>query len=716
MTSAAGKAGKAAEASGRPPLPRGQGLAGRWLTAIRTGSPTLPAAPRLARISRRLAQEAQALHTDPAASAAAGRRIGQLLVEEHVTGEGAVEATVQVLTAEKGPPENLTALVGGLAEGFSRALAALVLLQQDEIHAALVAARDDARTELIESESRFRTLFAAAGVGIGVGDLEGRILDVNPALTRMFGYSLEEFRSRNVAHFMHPDDAASVWADYDDLITGRRDQVQTEKWFYRNDGTTVRTHLTLTLVRDAEGRPVRQVAIMEDVTLRHELEQRLRHAATHDALTGLANRALFVSRLETAVARSDSRVGLAYLDLDGFKMINDSLGHRAGDEALILLADRLAAAVAEHTAGWGEAAEVARLGGDEFVVLAPAVPATTALAGLAKRLVAEVAEPVDLTGGLRVELSASVGVVERRAAVRVLRDGDLDTAAGLLRAADLALQAAKAEGRGKIAVHERSRADRQMAHYALAMSLPGAARRDELDLVYQPLVRLTDGAVLGAEALLRWRHPEYGLVAPASFVAIAEETGGILELGRWVLRRACRDVVEWGAGWPSDGVLSVNMAMAQLHVPDVVADVSGILDDTGLAPERLQLEVTESTLLRPEATRPVAALRALAARGVRIALDDVGTGYANFAVLRRLPLRSLKLAGSLMPVTDGEPDPVDAEILATLVRLGHALRLTVIAEGVETLEHDELVRRSDCDAGQGWFYGRPVPPGERLGA
>jgi diguanylate cyclase (GGDEF)-like protein/PAS domain S-box-containing protein len=706
----------AREPAGPPPLPLAQGLAARWLAAVREGATTLPASARLARVARRVAHETLALDgEDPEATAAAGRRIGELLVLEHVTGEGAIGATVRVLAAEEGSPKAVTALVGGVAEGFARALAGLVLLQQEEIQAALAAARDDARTELTESEARFQTLFAAAGVGIGVGDLEGRILDVNPALTRMFDYTVEEFRSRNVAQFMHPDDLASVWADYEDLVSGRRDLVQTEKWFYRKDGSTVRTHLTLTLVRDAEGRPVRQVAIMEDVTLRHELEQRLRHAATHDALTGLANRALFVDRLEAAVVRPDARVGLAYLDLDGFKMINDSLGHRAGDEALVAVARRLADVVGEHTAGWPEPAEVARLGGDEFVVLAPDVPGRRVLVELAQWLVAAVAEPVDLTGGLRLELSASVGVVEGRTSARPSGDGDLDSAAGLLRAADLALQAAKAEGRGRVAVHERSRADRQIAHFALAMSLPGAARRDELDLVYQPLVRLSDGAVWGAEALLRWRHPEYGFVAPASFVAIAEETGGILELGRWVLRRACRDVVEWGGDWPADGVLSVNVAMAQLHVPDVVAEVAGILEETGLTPDRLQLEVTESTVLRPEATRPVSALRDLAARGVRIALDDVGTGYANFAALRRLPLRQLKLAGSLLPPTRGAADPVDAEVLATLVRLGHALGLTVIAEGVETAEHDALVRRSGCDAGQGWFYGRPVKPGERLG-
>jgi EAL domain-containing protein (putative c-di-GMP-specific phosphodiesterase class I) len=195
---------------------------------------------------------------------------------------------------------------------------------------------------------------------------------------------------------------------------------------------------------------------------------------------------------------------------------------------------------------------------------------------------------------------------------------------------------------------------------------------------------------------------------------MAEETGGILELGRWVLRRACQDVAAWGAQWPADAVLSVNVSMAQLHLPEVVDEVLDITTAAGLAPGRLQLEVTESTILRPEATRPVAALRDLAARGMRIALDDVGTGYANLAALRRLPLSQFKLAGSLLPPPGAEPDAVDVEVLTTLVRLGHALGLRVVAEGVETHQHDELVRRSGCDAGQGWFYGRPVAAGEPL--
>ena len=590
-------------------------LAERWRARVRATCTAVPSAAALDRLAHVVHECATAALAGDEDAAAAGRRIGAALVAERLTVDGAVAATTAVLAehaaAATAAPDRAGALLGGVAEGFAQALAALVLRQQEEIHSALVAARDTARTELTASDARFRTLFAAAGVGIGVGDLDGRILDCNPALLRMLGYTLEEMQARTVAQFLHPSDAASVWSAYQELVTGRRDLLQTEKWFYRSDGGVVRTHLTVTLVRDADGVPVRQVSIMEDVTPRYELEQRLRHAATHDVLTGLPNRALLVDRLEAAVADADALVGLCYLDLDGFKMVNDGLGHRSGDDVLVAAAGRFLAVAADVAAGWGVPADgvplVARLGGDEFVVLAHGAPGTDELLDLADRLAAALADPVDLPDGLRVELSTSVGVAQRRPGV----DRDVDSASALLRAADLALQTAKADGRARIAVHEPARAGRQLARYALAMSLPGAVRRDELDLVYQPLVSLgPDGSglqVWGAEALLRWRHPEHGRVAPASFVAIAEETGGILELGRWVLRRACQDVAAWGSQWPDDAVLSVNVSMAQLHLPEVVDEVLDITTAAGIEPERLQLEVTESTILRPEATRPVPA-------------------------------------------------------------------------------------------------------------
>ncbi|MER7890911.1 bifunctional diguanylate cyclase/phosphodiesterase [Micromonospora sp. NPDC094482] len=427
-------------------------------------------------------------------------------------------------------------------------------------------------------------------------------------------------------------------------------------------------------------------------------EARFRHQATHDPLTDLPNRTLFTERLTAALnepGRGAERIGLCFLDLDRFKVVNDSLGHQIGDRLLTRVAERLRRALDGHL--------VARLGGDEFVVLVERTGGTDDVVAVAEAALTAVSEPA-VVDGHELSVTASIGIVERQIAG--------STPGDLMRAADSTLHWAKAAGGARWAVYDADRNRRELARYALSAAIPAALERGEFYLDYQPLTSLRDGTLLGVEALVRWRHPELGVLHPNSFIGLAEETGLIVPLGAWVLAEACREAERWSARGELAPFVSVNLAVRQVHRPGLVQEVRGLLQRTGLPPERLQLEITESTMMSTTG-EPVRALRVLADLGVRIAIDDFGTGYSNLAYLRDLPVTELKVAGEFVAglrVPAVEPaNRTDERILASLVSLAHALDLTVTAEGVETVGQAERLRAIGCDAGQGWHFGRPAP-------
>ncbi|MGW2256866.1 putative bifunctional diguanylate cyclase/phosphodiesterase [Streptomyces sp. NPDC001780] len=403
------------------------------------------------------------------------------------------------------------------------------------------------------------------------------------------------------------------------------------------------------------------------------------------------------------------RIGLCYLDLDGFKAINDTLGHRTGDQLLAAVATRLTEC-ADHdgyTRSGGHL--VARLGGDEFAILVEDSTGTEQLAGLARSVLAALQRPFDL-GGQRLAVSASIGVVERAVAGT--------TPTGLMQAADTTLYWAKADGKARWTLFDPERNAHRMTRQALTSTLRPAVEREEFTLQYQPLVGMADGVVRGVEALVRWNHPQFGTLSPNRFIGIAEEDGSIVPLGRWVLRTACRQARQWQRDHPDTTPLfvSVNVAVRQVWDSDLVADVAGILAETGLAPYLLQLELTESAVMG-SAGRPLQALQALSDMGVRIAIDDFGTGYSNLAYLSRLPVSVLKLDGSFVRgfrYDEGvHPSPADETIVEAMVQLAHRLGLTVTAEGVETSGQASRLQRIGCDTGQGWLFSRPVAP-ERI--
>ena len=463
-----------------------------------------------------------------------------------------------------------------------------------------------------------------------------------------------------------------------------------------------------TYLRDARGPTAAEEGEVESVLQlvaiaieRHAFEGRLAHQAHHDPLSGLPNRALFHELLEHALARAQrasTALAVVFLDLDRFKVVNDSLGHDAGDALLVVLARRL-----EGVLRPGDI--VSRFGGDEFIVLCEDLDAPTAarqVTGIAERLIDAVEEPFVLDGEEQF-LSASAGLA-------LAFDGT-ERPEDLVRDADAAMYRAKERGRGRAEIFDETmRAGAQQRH-EIENALHRAVERRELRVFYQPVISLYDGECVGVEALVRWQHPERGLVAPREFIPLAEETGLIVPIGAWLLETACEQAVEWQRSRrdPSSFRLSVNLSGRQLQSSELAPLVRGVLDAVGLAPDSLCVEITESVLM-DDADAGVGALKALKSIGVRVSVDDFGTGYSSLGYLRRFPVDEVKIDRSF--VARLGIDPEDAAIVAAVVSLGHALGVGVVGEGVETEAQLDALRAMGADAAQGFFFAPPQPAGD----
>ncbi|MBM9508775.1 putative bifunctional diguanylate cyclase/phosphodiesterase [Actinacidiphila acididurans] len=540
----------------------------------------------------------------------------------------------------------------------------------------------------------YRAAFAVARAAMALLGPDGVVLAANGALGTLLGTSPERLTSLDADALLGIDGDPHAQAAFHDVASGRRDSLRCTRRLTRQDGGSVRAELTLSRTGT---RPL--LLTVEDVGERDTLREQLRHLQMHDAVTRLPNRALFFERLaaacEAAPGRGTGRIGVCYLNLDGFKAVNDTLGHRIGDELLAAVAARLLACAEPggHL--------VARLGGDEFALLLRESTGTGQATALADAVLTAFQQPFDVAGH-RLAVSASIGVVEREAAGT--------SATGLMQAADTTLYWAKADGKARWTLFDPERNEHRMTRQALSRTLRQAVERGEFVLEYQPLVALDTGELRGVEALVRWEHPHFGRLAPGRFIGLAEEDGSIVQLGRWVLAESCRQAREWQRAYPDAAlVVSVNVAVRQVWDSDLVADVAAILAETGLPARLLQLELTESAVMG-SAGRPLQVLHALHEMGVRIAIDDFGTGYSNLAYMSRLPVSALKLDGSFVQGfrSAEHPNPADETIVEALVQLAHRLGLTVTAECVESAEQAERLRRIGCDTGQGWHWSRPV--------
>ncbi|MER7054643.1 EAL domain-containing protein [Streptomyces sp. NPDC000351] len=602
----------------------------------------------------------------------------------------------------------------------------------------------------------YRSAFTAAPLAMAVVDAEGMVVGANDTLGTLLGTDPAALAGRAAADLVDLASDAGIWNAYREVLRGRQPRLRCTRRLKRADGHSLWVQVTLEPLAESGQERDGLLLSVADISARRELQARLRHLQMHDPVTRLPNRALFFERLTAALeAEADEhggtgRIGVCYLDLDGFKAVNDSLGHRVGDRLLAAVAERLTRCAEDAAHTRSGAPLVARLGGDEFALLVEDSTGTDQLADLAESVLTALQAPFEV-GDRRLSITASAGVVERHTV------GTTPTA--LMQAADTTLYWAKADGRARWTLFDPERNANRMTRQALAATLRPAIERGEFALEYQPLVGMEDGRVRGVEALIRWNHPQFGVLAPNRFIALAEEDGSIVPLGRWILRTACHQARRWQLAHPDEPPIfvSVNVAVRQVWDSDLVADVAATLEETGLAPHLLQLELTESAVMG-SAGRPLQVLKALSDMGVHIAIDDFGTGYSNLAYLSRLPVSVLKLDGAFVrgfqydgvregglgqgaageggahggglqgagadagaapsgdvPVDGSSANPADEVIVEAMVQLAHRLGLTVTAECVETSDQATRLRRIGCDTGQGWLYSRPVAP-DRISA
>ncbi|MFE4664082.1 putative bifunctional diguanylate cyclase/phosphodiesterase [Streptomyces sp. NPDC056716] len=603
--------------------------------------------------------------------------------------------------------------MSGTSEGPTPAADLIRPAVTESDHPAARRTGDGSADSTSATEGAYRAAFVCAPLAMAVVDREGLVVSANEALGELLGIVPGRLAGRAAADLVDLASDARTWHAYREVLRGRQARLRcTRRLKHPDDGHAVWVQIT---VAPLPGDPHAVLLSAGDISARRELQARLRHLQMHDPVTRLPNRTLFFERLTTAleaepeVTGGTGRIGLCYLDLDGFKAINDTLGHRIGDRLLAAVAERLTrcADTAGHTRA--SAPLVARLGGDEFALMVEDSTGTEQLADLAESVLTALQAPFDLSGR-RLSVSASIGVVERLAAGT--------SATGLMQAADTTLYWAKADGKDRWTLFDPERNAHRMTRQALASTLRPAIERKEFVLEYQPLVGMSDGRLSGVEALVRWNHPQFGMLTPNRFITLAEEDGAIVPLGRWVLATACRQARRWQLDHPDEEPIfvSVNVAVRQVWDSDLVADVARILAETGLAPHLLQLELTESAVMGSSG-RPLQALQSLSDMGVRIAIDDFGTGYSNLAYLSRLPVSVLKLDGSFVRgfqyderEAGSRANPADEVVVEAMIQLAHRLGLTVTAECVETSAQAGRLRRIGCDTGQGWLYSRPVSP------
>jgi diguanylate cyclase (GGDEF)-like protein/PAS domain S-box-containing protein len=569
-----------------------------------------------------------------------------------------------------------------------------VLWYQGIIHD--YSARKSAEAALERSEHFARTIISSVGEGVIVYDRELRYQVWNRFMEELTGLSAEHMLGKHaIDSFLH----LREWG-IDKLLqralAGER--VRSDDTPYRvpetgRDGWVTALyspHLA------PNGEVIGVVAIIHDVTERKRAEEQLQHNAFHDSLTGLPNRALFLDRLERVIKHvqrhAEYTFAVLFLDLDRFKIVNDSLGHSTGDDLLIAIGHRLEACLREGDS-------VARLGGDEFAILLDDVRDVNDATRVADRIERELAAPF-LLRGHEVFTTASIGIA--------LSSTGYANSGELLRDADTAMYRAKSGGPGRYEVFDRAMHLHAVEQLKIETDLRHAVQRNELVLHYQPIVQLDSGEITGFEALLRWQHPRHGLMQPTDFISLAEETGMIVSIGWWVLREACTQLRRWlnAYPWIPDMTVSVNLSSRQFNQPDLVHQIDQILDATGCAGRHLKLEITESAVMQ-DAPQSAAMLRALKDRGIALCIDDFGTGYSSLSYLKSFPIDTLKIDRSFVGQVDENTSTVD--LIETIVGLSRILSISAVAEGVETPEQLELVRRLGSHYGQGFYFSTPLP-------
>jgi len=544
-----------------------------------------------------------------------------------------------------------------------------------------------------EAEEKLRlsaTVLEHIADGVMVVDAKGIIVTVNPAFTQITGYTEAEALGRHSSlNRSARHDAAFYQALWDELIASGF--WRGEVWHQRKNGEVYLEWLTISAVRDTRAVTTHYVGVFSDITLIKESQEKLDHMAHHDPLTALPNRLLFHDRLQHALlraARDQEQLAVLFIDLDRFKNVNDTLGHHVGDELLQKVAGQLAARLREGDT-------LARLGGDEFIVLLEGIDGEYGATQVAEKLMTMFDQPFTVAGH-ELFVTCSVGI-------SLYPDDALDLNM-LIRNADVAMYQAKARGRNGYRFYAPSMTGEGVERLRLETFLRRSLEKNEMFLNYQPQVEIDTGRLVGVEALVRWNHPELGLVPPARFIPLAEDSGFINQLGKWVLDEACRQMMRWQAQGLHVPKMAVNLSVKQFERGSIAGMVADILQETGLEPQRLQLEVTESVIMNTGDA--LGFINDLHAIGVGLAIDDFGTGYSSLAYLKQLPVQTLKIDRSF--IKDISTDVNDEAIAIAIIQLGKSMQLSVIAEGVETEEQAAFLLRHGCKLAQGYFYSRPV--------
>lgn len=556
-----------------------------------------------------------------------------------------------------------------------------------------ITERRHMETLLRESEERFHSAFDLASIGMALTAVDGGFLQVNNSLTEIFGYSKAELLEANLqmlTHLDHPDNALSLRLRQ--LLADELPSFQIEmECHHKIVGKAVWTLLSASLVRNVDDEPQYFIIQIQDITNRKFAEQQLIYLANHDPLTGLLNREQFHSRLTQALAnvqRHDTKLALMFLDLDRFKLINDTLGHRLGDLLLQAVSDRLSASVrAQDILG--------RLGGDEFIILVNDVTHVDDVARVAEKTIELLTQPFSLQGH-DIVVTASIGI-------SVYPDDGKDGHT-LLMNADAAMYLAKERGKNNYQFYTLAMTERSLERMTIERGLRQALANNELRLHYQPQIDLTTGLATSVEALVRWQHPQWGLIYPERFISVAEETGLIVPIGTWVLRTACQQVKTWRDHDGPFSSVAVNLSPRQFLENNLYQTVKQTLADTGLNPAALELEITESAIMQdPESTLQV--LKQLRELGVRLSIDDFGTGYSSLTYLRQFPVQSVKIDKSF--VEDIPSEEGSRTLVSAIIALTHELKLLVVAEGVETEAQLSFLSGQQCDSLQGFIFSKP---------
>ena len=608
------------------------------------------------------------------------------------------EAAVEVLRTEAPQGRILVSIeredaVGRLEFNLSairyRGATLLLVMAQD------ITDKLEVEAQLAQSEALYRLTFDHAAVGLAQTDQHARITKVNQKLCEILGYDKSELLGVRFPQLTHPDERLDARDLIERVLQGNLKNYSRERRYLHKDGQVIWTNVTVSCLHQVAA-PLGLVVVLEDISVRKRMEAELIRLAGHDALTGLPNRVLLQESLGRALARARRQgllVAVMYLDLDRFKQINDSLGHAAGDAVLTDVSRRLRTVIRE-------ADTVARLGGDEFVVVLEGLETDAVIANRAQAVLATLAAPLRYRDQ-ELFTAASIGVAV------FPRDGD--DAESLLKHADVAMYRAKEAGRNNVQFYTEAMHTRSAQRLRIASGLRHAIERQELTLHYQPKVAAAPHRLVGVEALLRWQPAEGQIIGPDSFIPVAEESGLIVPIGEWVLRKACSQVAWWRERGHTDLRVSVNLSASQFKAQNVVDVVAQVLAECECPAQALELEITES-LLMENPQRVSAALHELVDMGVRLSLDDFGTGYSSLSYLRDFPIHELKIDRSF--IGDIQTDPSHAAIVQAIIRLAHSLGLTVVAEGVETAEQVRHLTREGCDSFQGYYFARPAPPAE----